>query len=615
MKGNRMFMHTDEASQQPIIQPLKSMTEVERWKPGFDLLCTASIPLKHRKVELPSRPRTLLCHDMKGGYLEDRFVQGVKTTDCYRFYYWCSVDVFVYFSHYFVTIPPPAWINAGHTNGVLVLGTLITEWDSGKDICETFLSSDATRRYLVNKLVAIASYYNFDGWLINIENEISEINVPKLIRFVKELTEAMKDAISSSLVIWYDSVTVTGKLEWQNELNSNNKQYFDVVMEFSKLCGGGYNTIEAVQDARVHGLSIALFGPGWAFEKFGNENFLENEKQFWELVNVGCSHRYILCLPFASAFCQGWGNKLHVTGEVVAAKAWTNMSQQYLQPIGPQPGLTYDQDMVFCGGGSLRLTCTETEKSVNTFKLFDTAIPISEGSTIFVSYTYNTNSGVRSALMIELFSDQRHYLIMSTGYSEDLFIDASPYPANCISIEHLTDDHKPQFILEGHPGSAEKWKTDWFKWHPTGDYQIQSVSLLLQCNGPYTVPNSLCLGSLRLLTPKDLQLPAVSSLRAIDISSRFSDNNIAVTTSLTLTWKCDLDMDYFIPYYEDDDQWVVLGPTSTPVFRICNLVLRRASCRFKIQGIYCGGASIPLESAPSILVIFEQNSYSISSST
>ena len=37
------------------------------------------------------------------------------------------------------------------------------------------------------------------------------------------LTRAMHDAIPHSQVIWYDSVTVEGKLEWQNELNDLNR--------------------------------------------------------------------------------------------------------------------------------------------------------------------------------------------------------------------------------------------------------------------------------------------------------------------------------------------------------------------------------------------------------
>ena len=51
-----------------------------------------------------------------------RLVQGSKSSDAYRFYHWQYVDTFVYFSHHFITIPPPCWINAAHKHGVPVLG-------------------------------------------------------------------------------------------------------------------------------------------------------------------------------------------------------------------------------------------------------------------------------------------------------------------------------------------------------------------------------------------------------------------------------------------------------------------------------------------------------------
>lgn len=49
----------------------------------------------------------------------------------YTFDRWQYIDVFVYFSHTTVTIPPPGWIAAAHANGVRMLGTLIFEGKVG----------------------------------------------------------------------------------------------------------------------------------------------------------------------------------------------------------------------------------------------------------------------------------------------------------------------------------------------------------------------------------------------------------------------------------------------------------------------------------------------------
>lgn len=37
-----------------------------------------------------------------------------------NFYF--SKDIFVYFSHYFITVPPPCWVHAAHIHGVPILG-------------------------------------------------------------------------------------------------------------------------------------------------------------------------------------------------------------------------------------------------------------------------------------------------------------------------------------------------------------------------------------------------------------------------------------------------------------------------------------------------------------
>lgn len=51
-----------------------------------------------------------------------RFIQGSDVRDPYSFYHWQYIDIFVYFSHHTVTIPPVCWTNAAHRHGVCVLG-------------------------------------------------------------------------------------------------------------------------------------------------------------------------------------------------------------------------------------------------------------------------------------------------------------------------------------------------------------------------------------------------------------------------------------------------------------------------------------------------------------
>ena len=109
---------------------------------------------------------------------------------------------------------------------VVILGTFITEWGDGYNICGEILKDEAMIDRCVNKLVEITLYYGFDGWLINVENKVEKPQ--NLVYFVRKLTETLR-AINSDLfkVIWYDSVIETGELTWQNELNKSNECFFD----------------------------------------------------------------------------------------------------------------------------------------------------------------------------------------------------------------------------------------------------------------------------------------------------------------------------------------------------------------------------------------------------
>lgn len=152
-----------------------------------------------------------------------RFIDGSNEHNSYHFYHWSIVDIFIYFSHYFITIPPFGWINAAHKHGVKILGTVITENGGGKQIWDEVLKTRENIIKFADALIQIAQFYKFEGWLLNVENEINEIDITKLTFFVQYLTENIHKKIEYSEIIWYDSVIKNGKLSWQNELNEKNE--------------------------------------------------------------------------------------------------------------------------------------------------------------------------------------------------------------------------------------------------------------------------------------------------------------------------------------------------------------------------------------------------------
>jgi len=313
--------------------------------------------------ENKKKPRTLVCHDMMGGYIEDRFTQPVHK-DSYSLLHWSGLDIFVYFSHHLLTIPPPGWIKTAKMNGVAVLGTIITEWEEGRGRLETILKDQKTMQRFVDQCGNIAEHHGFQGYLLNIENPIDEVLVPNLIQLVGLLTARMKAISPDYLVIWYDSVTIQGRLEWQDELNALNKPFFDqcdgiflnycwktpensdpqkdsllnAVMSlspaerdsraadifvgvdvFGRGCygGGGFNCAAALEKIRERELSCAIFAPGWTYELPHRENrvradFLVREHLFWSRLE-----------PFLSFHAL----KLGLTGEL-RSKSSLQVSQE-----------------------------------------------------------------------------------------------------------------------------------------------------------------------------------------------------------------------------------------------------------------------------------------------
>ncbi|CAL2036182.1 unnamed protein product [Caenorhabditis brenneri] len=242
-------------------------------------------PLTHFKAH--SGPQILVCHDMRGGYLEEESTNSTRknTRTCSS-----------------------------------------TEWDSGKEICSKILENEKVMEKTVDQLVAVANHYGFDGWLINIENEIDEAKIELLIEFCASLTRKSKESNKNSKVIWYDSVLHSGKLKWQNALNADNNKFYNACdaiylnynwkdgdllrsAEFGILerifvgidvwargCVGEFDCDKSFALAKLFHMSVALFGPGWIYEKFEEYNQIVWGIQFWSKL-----YPYIRTRPLTSA--------------------------------------------------------------------------------------------------------------------------------------------------------------------------------------------------------------------------------------------------------------------------------------------------------------------------
>ncbi|KAG9445075.1 hypothetical protein H6P81_016415 [Aristolochia fimbriata] len=404
----------------------------------------ASTPLPPSSSSLPSRPRILVCHDMAGGYVDDKWIQGGTNSDAYAIWHWYLIDVFVYFSHSLVTIPPPCWTNAAHLHGVKVLGTFITEWDEGRAICDVLLSTKESARLYAECLTELAVSLGFDGWLLNFEINLDMARIPNLKEFVGHLTETMHTSLPGSTVIWYDSVTKDGKLDWQNQLNEYNKPFFDLcdgifanytwkkdypknsatvagerkfdvymgidVFGRNTYGGGQWTTNVALDVLKIDEVSAAIFAPGWVYETKQPPDFQTAQNRWWGLVKQswGILQKYPDVLPFYTIFDQGHGLHIYSEGLQVSSKAWNNISSQTFEPVldgSSDPAESTIKvsinfkEAAYLGGACMTFEGTLAEDSSVTIKLFDGEIPLQDQP---IDVTYSVKLDGSSLLGLSL---------------------------------------------------------------------------------------------------------------------------------------------------------------------------------------------------------------------
>lgn len=402
----------------PVAQPIDTLADLA----GQKLLKSPVREFLEGSVPLPlnieaKRPQLLVCHDYKGGYQEDKWVQGRKGMEGYVLWHWHLVDVFVYFSHSLVTIPPPGWINAGHKHGVPVLGTFITEWARGASVCRELLASAETCCMYASQLADLAYGLGFDGWLVNIENKVDTKDLPRLHLFLQHLRQCMHTLKPNSDVIWYDAVTDEGDLDWQNCLNEKNRSFFAVsdglftnytwsegmaklsanaagernfevymgvdVFGRNTFGGGGFDCDKALKVAREGEVSAALFAPAWVYETNQPPSFEIAQSRWWSRIEdcwpiARCSP---IALPFFTDFNRGCGTRVAVEGKEVSTQPWFNLSCQNLQPILKVIALSesplevsMSHEAAYSGGSCIKLTGSDDSQGL--VLLYECNVPV-----------------------------------------------------------------------------------------------------------------------------------------------------------------------------------------------------------------------------------------------
>lgn len=182
---------------------------------------------------------------------------GLNKAEANAFTYWQYVDTLVYWGgssgEGLIVAPSPDVVDAGHKNGVKVIGTVFMpqEAHGGKiEWLDDLLQKNEDGSYpVVDKLIEVAKTYGFDGWFINQETAGAEALDEYLEKFgegggdgsaqqtqapvltkdhavrMQEFLSYFKKQAPELELVYYDSMTIDGKMDWQNALTEKNAPY------------------------------------------------------------------------------------------------------------------------------------------------------------------------------------------------------------------------------------------------------------------------------------------------------------------------------------------------------------------------------------------------------
>ena len=115
-------------------------------------------------------------------------------------------------------MPNPAYTNAAHKNGAKSIGCIFLP-RAGQTHASMIAKDENGEFPIGKKLIEFAEYYGFDGYFINQEESIPSTDVP----IYKEFTKYLID--NGLWIQWYDSITPSGGLMYQNQLNASNSTF------------------------------------------------------------------------------------------------------------------------------------------------------------------------------------------------------------------------------------------------------------------------------------------------------------------------------------------------------------------------------------------------------
>lgn len=542
---------------------------------------------------------------------------GLNKMNANTFSYWQYVDLLVYWGgssgEGLIVAPSADVVDAGHRNGVKVIGTIFMPQAAhgGKmQWLEDLLTRKEDGSYPVaDKLIEVADVYGFDGWFMNQETEGTDeepLTADHAAR-MREFLSYYKEKAPELELIYYDSMTVDGKMDWQNALTEKNAAYLmnedgeavadEMFLNFwwttEKLAGeellkasaglakekgidpydlyagvdiqsNGYDTpvrwdlFENPEGGTY--TSLGLYCPSWAYFSAGTvQDFWKQENKLW--VNSKGDPSYEADVSGDDTQWRG------VSAYVVERTAVTELPFVTNFCMGNGYG--------FYKNGQLISMLDWNNRSV---------------SDILPTYRYIIENGEGNTLAADLDVGDAYYggnsLILRGDVKEDTESVIKLYSADLDAQEQmifttaakvrgpevaldavLALDDGSEVILEGDKKVGEEWTVVSYDAASLAGKTIKTISYRIKA-GEDANGLQLRLGNITMAGPESFESASVSNVQVLD--SEFDEDGMYA--GVRLAWESDVDSEYYEIYrMNQDGTKSFLGVSNTDSFYINTL--------------------------------------------
>lgn len=351
-----------------------------------------------------------------------------------------------------IAIPSPEHIDSAHRNGVPATGTIFIPWgDSqyGNEFIRQMMEQDSQGNFIMaDKLIEIAEYYGFDGYIINHESGSHA-------RFQDFLAYIQQKKPDGFTMAWYNgsgylnSDSINGWMQdgdrrindewwldmsWSNidatvaAAKANHRSPFDIhaSWEYFPYLGKGGRIDPLIGADQKLKVSLGILSPTVTLTQSKDSSDFQNvqDQTLWVgptfdpretdrgavwpgFANLIADRTPIIGSEFVTTFTTGNGYKFYENGQVTGKEnGWYNRSMTGVLPTwrwiidseGQKLKGSIDYNDAYFAGTSLKFDGNLDAGKANHIKLYSAQLDIKDDSKLSVTYKTPANKGVKMSV-------------------------------------------------------------------------------------------------------------------------------------------------------------------------------------------------------------------------